>query len=83
MWRSSALLFVAAAAASAVLVPGGSGSFVEVSGLPSGPFAPTVIPKAPQPFWSWDRIPRSFHGAVKDREFTDEEVALLATFQMV
>jgi hypothetical protein len=41
-----------------------------------------VIPQAPAAFWSWDRIPTSFHGAVKDREFHDTEVARLAKYQM-
>ena len=34
-------------------------------GLPSGPFAPHVKPTAPKPNWNWNRIPTSFHGAVK------------------
>ena len=42
--------------------------------LPVGPIAPVVIPRAPSPNWSWDRIPTSWHGAVKDRFFTDAEV---------
>jgi hypothetical protein len=50
--------------------------------LPVGPFAPVVIPAAPKPNWSWERIPTSFHGAVKDREFTDAEVKRLAKYQM-
>ena len=50
--------------------------------LPVGPCAPAVIPQAPKPAWSWDHIPTSFHGAVKDREFTDAEVDRLARYQM-
>ena len=50
--------------------------------LPQGRLAPTVIPRAPKPTWSWDRIPTSFHGAVKDREFNEAEVARLARYQM-
>lgn len=50
---------------------------------PDTPLAPTVIPKAPSPYWSWDRIPTSYHGAVKDRVFNDDEVARLAKYQMV
>lgn len=53
------------------------------SDLPVGPRAPIVIPQAPKPHWSWDRVPRSFHGAVKDRDFNEAEVARLAQFQMV
>jgi hypothetical protein len=37
----------------------------------------------PTPYWSWERIPTSYHGAVRDRTFTDAEVARLAQFQMV
>ncbi len=50
--------------------------------LPTGRVAPVVIPKAPKPYWSWDHIPTSFHGAVKDRTFTNAEVARLAKYQM-
>ena len=50
--------------------------------LPVGPLAPVVIPKLPKPNWSWNTIPLSFHGAVKDREYTDKEVAYLAKFLM-
>jgi hypothetical protein len=50
--------------------------------LPVGPVAPVVVPAPPSPYWSWDRISLSFHGAVKDREFTDAEVRHLAKFQM-
>jgi hypothetical protein len=50
--------------------------------LPIGPRAPAVIPQPPKPAWSWDHIPTSFHGAVKDREFTDAEVDRLARYQM-
>ena len=53
-----------------------------VGDLPEGPTAPIVIPAAPRPYWSWDRIPTSFHGAVKDRTFTDQEVTRLAQYQM-
>ena len=35
--------------------------------LPSGKLAPTVIPAHPQPYWSWDVIPTSMHGADKNR----------------
>ena len=50
--------------------------------LPTGPTAPHVTPAAPTPNFNWDRVPTSFHGAVKDREFTDAEVARLARYQM-
>eukprot|EP01044_Picomonas_judraskeda_P016903 COSAG03_NODE_3081_length_2239_cov_5.724299_3_plen_200_part_00 len=50
--------------------------------LPTGDRAPHVIPAAPKPAWSWERIPTSFHGAVKDREFTDAEIDRLARYQM-
>lgn len=51
--------------------------------LPVGPIAPNVVPQKPKPYWSWDHIPTSYHGAVKDREFTDDEVKFLGSFQMV
>ena len=51
--------------------------------LPTGPRAPVVIPQAPSPTWSWDRIPTSFHGAVKDRTFSDAEVDRLGYYQMI
>jgi hypothetical protein len=50
--------------------------------LPTGPFAPVVIPKPPTPNWSWDTIPLSLHGAVKTRTFTAAEVAHLAKYHM-
>jgi hypothetical protein len=50
--------------------------------LPTGPFAPVVIPKPPTPNWSWDTIPLSLHGAVKTREFTSKEVAHLSKYHM-
>ena len=53
-----------------------------LQGLPVGPIAPQLIPQKPYPYFSWDHIPRSFHGAVKTREFNDTEVAHLAKFQM-
>ena len=56
---------------------------VATTNLPTGPVAPIVIPKAPTTFWSWDRVPTSFHGAVKDRVFSSKEVARLAKYQMV
>merc|ERR1712046_471204 len=51
--------------------------------LPTGPLAPHVTPKPPNPNWNWNRIPTSFHGAVKGRTFNDTEVARLARYQMV
>jgi hypothetical protein len=50
--------------------------------LPVGPVAPAVIPAPPAPNWSWDTIPLSFHGAVKDREFSDKEIDYLGKFLM-
>ena len=52
------------------------------AGLPTGPRAPTVTPQRPKPFWSWDRIPTSFQGSQKEREFNDAEVQRLAKYQM-
>lgn len=54
----------------------------ELGALPVGPFAPRIVPVAPKPNWNWDRIPTSFHGAVKDREFNETEVSRLARYQM-
>ena len=54
----------------------------EIGPLPTGARAPTVIPAKPTPFWSWDRIPTSMHGADKNREYNDSEVARLAKYQM-
>ena len=50
--------------------------------LPTGPRAPVVVPEPPSPTWSWDFLPTSFHGAVKDRDFTAAEVLRLARYQM-
>lgn len=63
----------AVVAALAVVVAGQDGP------LPTGDFAPTIIPEPPKPYWNWDRIPLSFHGAVKDRYFTPEEVSEVET----
>jgi hypothetical protein len=57
----------------------GSGALMDyppLAPLPTGRIAPVVIPQVPRPFWSWDRIPLSFHGAVYDREYSNEEVRL-------
>ena len=51
--------------------------------LPTGPRAPPVVPLPPKPYWSWDRIPTSFHGADKERLYNDSEIARLAKYQMV
>ena len=60
-----------------------SGARAERNQLPpDAPRAPIVIPAAPRPSWSWERVPTSFHGAVKDREFTAAEVRRLARYQM-
>jgi len=56
---------------------------MELPPLPTGRFAPTVIPEVPRPVWDWSRIPMSFHGAVKDRFYNNTEIAHLAKFQMV
>jgi len=50
--------------------------------LPTGKTAPTVIAMKPKPYWSWDRIPTSMHGADKDRKYNATEVARLAKYQM-
>ena len=54
----------------------------DTDALPVGPVAPAVIPAPPAPNWSWDTIPLSFHGAVKDREFSDKEIDYLGKFLM-
>ena len=51
--------------------------------LPTGPRAPHVTPMPPKPYWSWDTIPTSMHGADKSRLYNDSEVARLAKYQMV
>jgi len=51
--------------------------------LPVGPRAPVVIPRKPDLYWSWDRIPTSFQGAKKERAFNDAEVRRLAKYQML
>ena len=81
----SALVALAAAfgaPAPAAAASAGAGAPPPLPPLPQGRLAPTVIPRAPKPTWSWDRIPTSFHGAVKDREFNEAEVARLARYQM-
>ena len=50
--------------------------------LPDGPTAPVVVPQLPKPFWSWAKIPTSYHGANKERAFNDSEVERLAKYQM-
>ena len=50
--------------------------------LPTGPRAPTVVPVHPQPYWSWDRIPTSMHGADRNRAYNQSEVERLAKYQM-
>ena len=51
--------------------------------LPVGPRAPIVVPQKPAPYWSWDRIPTSFHGADKERAFNETEVKRLALYQVL
>ena len=51
--------------------------------LPTGPRAPHVTPMPPKPYWSWDTIPTSMHGADESRLYNDSEVARLAKYQMV
>ena len=46
-------------------------------------FAPVVIPAVPHAYWSWDRIPTSYHGAPRTRPFNESEIKRLAKYQMV
>ena len=50
--------------------------------LPTGKMAPTVIAQRPKPYWSWEVIPTSMHGADRDRKYNASEVARLAKYQM-
>ena len=50
--------------------------------LPTGDLAPTVIAEHPKPFWSWERIPTSMHGADKNRVYNQSEVTRIAKYQM-
>lgn len=51
--------------------------------LPVGPMAPVHPCEPPTPFFSWAKIPTSFHGARKDAVFSDAEVERLAKYQVV
>ena len=51
--------------------------------LPDGPIAPPLIAEGPSIYWSWDRIPTSFHGGLKTREYNETEIQRLAKYQMV
>jgi hypothetical protein len=42
-----------------------------------------VIPQKPTPYWTWDYIPTSFHGADKERAFNAMEVKRLAKYQVI
>ena len=66
-----------------VAAAGGASLHALMRTLPSGPKAPVVVPARPRPYFSWDRIPSSFHGANKRRKFSDKEVERLAKFQML
>jgi len=58
-------------------------TFVSAHGpLPTGKIAPTIIPAHPKPFWSWDYLPTSMHGADKNRLYNTSEVARIAKYQM-
>jgi hypothetical protein len=46
-----------ASATLALAAAGSSGAPPPLPPLPTGPQAPHVIPQAPKPAWSWDRIP--------------------------
>ena len=51
--------------------------------LPTGSRAPLVTALPPKPYWSWEVIPTSMHGADKERLYNGSEVARLAKYQMV
>ena len=51
--------------------------------LPVGPMAPRHVARAPRPFFSWDTIPTSFHGARKDAAYTEHEVQRLAQYSVL
>ena len=51
--------------------------------LPVGPMAPRHVARAPRPFFSWDTIPTSFHGARKDAAYTHDEVRRLAKYNVL
>jgi hypothetical protein len=65
------------------LVTSASSASSVLPDLPVGPHAPVVIPQKPVLHWSWDRIPTSFQGSKKEREFNDAEVQRLAKYQML
>jgi hypothetical protein len=44
---------------------------------------PVPNPKRPAPFWSWDVIPRAYHGANETGMFDEYGVATLANYSMV
>ena len=47
------------------------------------PIAPRVIPRRPTLPWTWDRVPTSFQGSKKEREFNQAEVERLALYPML
>ena len=51
--------------------------------LPVGPMAPRHVARAPRPYFSWDTVPTSFHGARKDAAYTEDEVKRLAEYNVL
>ena len=47
------------------------------------PTPPVPRPAQPAPFFSWDVVPRAFHGANRSGLFTDEALAALSGYNMV
>ena len=45
--------------------------------------SPVPVPARPAPFFSWDVLPRAFHGANRSGLFTAEAIAALSAYSMV
>lgn len=50
------------------------------AGQPQPPFP---NPMRPAPFWSWDTLPRAFHGANRSGMFTADDVSALSNYSLV
>ena len=51
--------------------------------LAQPPSPPVPSPARPSPYWSWDVLPRAFHGANKTGMFDDAAVLLLSNYSIV
>lgn len=45
--------------------------------------SPVPAPARPAPFFTWDTVPRAFHGANQSGAFSADAIALLSTYSMV